>query len=258
MEGGELRRPTLSVAIITKNEEDRLPRLLESIKDIADEIVVVDSGSSDQTVEVAKRYGAKVFVEEWKGFGPQKQSALEKTTGDWILFLDADEIPSTDLKREILKAIKQPKADGYKIHRKVVYLGKEVHHVWGSDWVLRLVSRKSNPKWIGNIHEKLVLEGRIEKLPKGVLYHYTYRNLREHFLKLVKYSELWAEERAKRGQRVSSLKIIFAPFGGFFKYYILNRGFLDGFRGFIISVLHGFYTFAKYLFLWEKTHKRET
>jgi len=251
------RKPTLSVVIITKNEADRLPRLLESIRDIADEIIVVDSGSTDGTPTIAARYGAKVFIEEWKGYGRQKQSALEKAKGDWILFLDADEIPDERLKQTIREVIKTPSAKGYLIRRKVVYLGKITTHVWGRDWVLRLVKRDANPRWIGDIHEKLLVEGRVEKLRKGVLYHYPYRNLKEHYQKLVKYAETWAEIKAKEGKTPSLWKIIFAPLGGFFKYYILNRGFLDGFRGFVISVLHGFYTFSKYLFLWERSKKKD-
>lgn len=250
---GKREKSTLSVAIITKNEADRLPRLLEAVKDLADEIVVVDSGSTDGTPEVARRYGARVFVEEWKGFGAQKQSAFEKTRGDWVLFLDADEVPDEELKEAIKEAIRNPTAEGYLIRRKVVYFGKVVHHVWGKDYVLRLVKRSANPKWVGDIHEKLLLEGRVEKLKRGVLYHYTYRNLREHYQKMVRYAEAWAETKAKEGKKVAPWKIFLAPIGGFLKYYLLNKGFLDGFRGFVISVLHGCYTFAKYTFLWEKT-----
>jgi len=241
----------LSVAIITKNEEDRLPRTLEAVKDLADEIVVVDSGSTDRTVEIAKRYGAKVFIEDWKGYGEQKNSALQKTTGEWILFLDADEVVSKELKNLIKEKIENPTADGYFLKRQTVYLGKEIKHIWNNDWVLRLVKRSANPRWVGSIHEKLLLDGKTEYLRGGVLYHYTYRSLLEHLQKSLLYAKLSAEEYYKRGKKPLLFKIIFAPLWAFFKIYLLKLGFLDGIRGFFIAWSYAINSFAKYAILWD-------
>jgi glycosyltransferase involved in cell wall biosynthesis len=247
----------LSVAIITKNEEDRLPQTLEAIKDLADEIVVVDSGSNDKTLEVAKRYGAKVFVEDWKGYGEQKNSALQKTKGEWVLFLDADEVVSEELKQLIREKINNPTAEGYYLKRRIVYLGKEIKHIWNNDWVLRLVKRSANPRWAGDIHEKLLLEGKTEYLKGGVLYHYTYRNLYEQLRKMLLYAKLSAEDYYKKGKKPSKVKIVSAPFWNFVKFFFLKRGFLEGFRGFLIAFSYAFYSFAKYALLWDMCRNSE-
>ena len=248
---------TLSVAIITKNEQDRLPKTLEAVKEIADEIVVVDSGSTDRTVEIAKAYGARVFVEEWKGFGKQKQSAFEKTTGDWVLFLDADEVPTKELLKTIREILKNPTAEGYLIRRRAVYLGKELRFIWNNDWVLRLVKRTANPKWLGNIHEKLFVEGRVEKLKRGKLLHYTYRSLSEHLQKSLKYAELSAREYFERGKKASLYKIFLSPIWAFFKVYLLKFGFLEGYRGFLIAASYAINAFAKYAILREFEKSQE-
>ena len=247
----------LSVAIITKNEEDRLPKTLEAVKEIADEIVVVDSGSTDKTVEIAKSYGAKVFVEDWKGFGRQKQSAFEKTTGDWVLFLDADEVPTKELLEAIEEVLKNPTAEGYLIRRRAVYLGKKLRFIWNNDWVLRLVKREANPRWVGNIHEKLVVEGRVRKLKGGDLLHYTYRSLSEHLQKSLKYAELSAREYFERGKKAPLYKVFLSPIWAFFKVYFLKLGFLEGYRGFLIASGYAINAFAKYAILRELKRGQE-
>lgn len=248
----------LSIAIITYNEEENLPRTLEAIKDIATEIIVIDSFSADKTVEIAKKYGAKVFSEEWKGFRNQKNSALEKTTQPWILFLDADEVVSPELKKSILNAIKNPTVNGYYINRKTYYLGKFLNYVWQPDWNLRLVNRKGNPRWEGeNIHEYLKVDGKTDKLD-GYLYHYTYKNLEDHFYKSLKYAKLSAEAQFKKGKRFKHHKLIINPIWAFFRIYVLNLGFLDGIRGLSVAMSYLFSTFLKYMYLWElDTNKKE-
>jgi len=242
----------LSVAIITKNEEDRLPKTLEAVKDIADEIVVVDSGSTDKTVDIAKKFGARVFVEEWKGYGPQKQSALQKCKGEWILFLDADEVIDKKLKEEIKKAIKSSEVVGYKIRRRTVYLGKPLRFLWSNEYLLRLVKRNANPKWVGNIHEKLSVEGKVRTLKRGTIYHYTYRSLKEHYLKSIKYAELTAEERYKKGKKPSLVRFFLSPLWAFFKAYLLKGGILEGRRGFLIAFSYALNSLLKEGFLWER------
>ena len=247
----EQKRPLLSVAIITKNEEDRLPLLLEALDGWADEVVVLDSGSQDRTVEIARSFGAKVFVEPWRGFGPQKNSALEKTSGKWVLFLDADEVPDEGLKRAIKEAIRNGPAAGYEIRRRAVYLGKPLKRLWANEWLLRLVRRDANPRWVGNIHEKLIVEGKVERIPRGVLYHYTYRNLKEHLEKSFRYGVLSAEEYHRKGKRFSLLKLLLSPTWSFFKVYFLKGGFLEGIRGLFIALSYWLNGFVKYALLWE-------
>jgi len=250
------REPLLSVAIITKNEEDRLPKLLEALKGWADEVVVLDSGSSDRTVEIARSWGAKVFVEEWKGYGPQKQSAFEKTTGKWVLFLDADEVPDENLKAAIKEAINNPEADGYEIRRRAVYLGKPLKRLWSNEWLLRLVRRDANPRWEGGVHEKLEVEGEVGRIPEGVLYHYTYRNLKEHFEKSLRYAVLSAQEYHRRGKRFSLWKLMLSPPWAFFKVYLLRGGFLDGTRGLLIALSYLINGIAKYALLWDLDRRK--
>lgn len=247
----------LSVAIITYNEEKNLPRILEAIKDIADEVIIVDSYSTDKTVEIAKNYGAKVFIEDWKGYRDQKNSALEKCTNEWILFLDADEVVFKELKEEIIKAIKTQKADGFYINRKTYYIGKFLDYIWQPDWVLRLVRQNANPRWEGgNIHEYLRIDGKTDKL-QGYLYHYTYKDLSDHFNKSLKYAKISAEEMYKRGKRFKLNKLIINPFWAFFRQYFIKLGFLDGIRGLSVSMSYLFSTFLKYLFLWELEQKEK-
>ena len=170
----------LSVAIITYNEEDIIGRTLDSVKDIASEIIVVDSHSTDRTREIAQSYGAKVYVEDWKGYASQMNSALEKCTQEWILFLDADEVVSEQLKESIKKELKNPKADGYLINRQTYYLGKFLKYAWQPEYRLRLVNRKANPKWVRETHGYLiVISDRIKKL-EGNLYHYSYKSMYNH------------------------------------------------------------------------------
>ncbi|SNR75386.1 glycosyltransferase family 2 protein [Desulfurobacterium atlanticum] len=241
----------LTVAMITYNEEENLPKTLEAIKDIASEIVIIDSHSKDKTVEIAKNYGARVFIEDWKGFREQKNSLIEKCTQKWILFLDADEVVSKELKKEIIEAIKKNKADGFILNRKTFYAGKFLNHVWQPDRVLRLVKKESNPRWEGgNVHEYLAIDGKVEKL-NGYLFHYTYKNIYEHYQKSIKYAKLSAEEMYKSGKKFKIHKLLLNPTWAFIREYFIHMGFLDGIRGLTVAITTSYYKFAKYIFLWE-------
>ncbi len=245
----------LSVAIITYNEEDIIGKTLESVKDIASEIVVVDSCSTDRTREIAKAYGAKVYVEEWKGYVHQKNSALSKCRQEWILCLDADEIVSEELKESLIKELKSPKADGYLINRRTFYLGKFLKHTWQPEWRLRLVRRSSEPRWTGfDPHDRLEIKGSVGKL-KGDLLHYSYRSLEDQVRKLVRYGMIMADEMHRSGRRFRIGDVILRPLWAFLKVYLLKGGFMDGKRGLIAAVFSGFYTFLKYAFLLEKELK---
>ncbi len=242
----------LSVAIITYNEEENIERTLKSIKDIAAEIIIVDSFSKDKTVEIAKRYDVKIYSEEWKGHIEQKNSALEKCSEKWILSLDADEVLSDELRKNILETIKIEKYDGYFINRKTHYLGKLMNFGWQPDKKLRLVKRNSHPHWEGlNPHDFLTIDGKTTFL-NGDLIHYSYKNLRHHLQKTVDYAEISANVYFNNGRKATLSKLILNPLFAFFKIYIYQRGFLDGFRGFLAGFSSLLGTFLKYSFLWEK------
>ena len=241
----------LSVAIITFNEEKRLGATLESICDISSEIVVIDSFSQDRTVEIAKKYNAKVFQEQWKGFVAQKNSLTSKCSHNFILYLDADEVISSELKREIVKAINKPYADGYYLRRKTHYLGKLLNYAWQKDERLRLVKKSAEPLWKGEIvHEELFINGKTSLL-NGYIIHYSYKDIKEHFTKTINYANLSAKSYYNKGKKPSISKLVFSPFFSFFKLYILKKGFLDGVGGLIAGFSAYVYVFLKYAFLWE-------
>ena len=246
------RKIKLSVALISLNEEENLPRTLNAIKNIADEIVIIDSGSTDRTPQIAKEFGAKLFYEEWKGFAEQKNSLIKKCSGEWILFLDCDEVVSPQLADEIKNAIQTTAYSGFYINRKTVYLGKVLNYAWQPDRKLRLVRADANPKWIGTVvHEELTVEGVVSKL-KNPLFHYSYKNIYEHFTKSVRYAQLSAESYYQQGKKFKLYNLLINPVWAFCKELIIKRGFLDGVRGFAVAWSHSLTTFLKYLFLWEK------
>ncbi len=246
----------LSVAIITYNVEDIIGRCLESVKDIAEEIIVVDSHSTDKTREIAESYGAKVYIEEWKGYSEQKNSALKKCSKEWVLFLDADEVVSEELKRSIVEELKNPQAEGYLINRRTYFMGDFLRYVWQPEWRLRLVKRNANPRWEGEIHEVLKINGRVKKL-KGDILHYTYRSLRHKFSKGIEFAYIDAVSKFKKGKRASYTDILFRPFWNFFKLFFLKKGFLEGKRGLIIALSSFIYTAFKYSFLYELEMKEK-
>ncbi|MBK9246780.1 MAG: glycosyltransferase family 2 protein [Ignavibacteria bacterium] len=242
----------LSVALISFNEEANIGRTLQSILRIASEIIVVDSHSIDSTCEIAEQYGAKVFIEDWKGFGQQKQSALDKCANDWILFLDCDEVVSSELLQSISNAI-SGEINSFKLKRKTYYCGKLLEHTWQPDEQLRLVHKSSNPVWKNNIHEYLYVDAKVETL-QGFLIHYTYKNIEDHFLKTITYAQLSAVEYHRKGRKAHWYNLIINPIIGFIKRYVIELGFLDVIRGFAVAVSAFLYFFLKYLFLWEITN----
>jgi glycosyltransferase involved in cell wall biosynthesis len=244
-------KPTISVAIITYNEESNLLRTLKAVSDIASEIIIIDSYSKDKTIEIAERFGAKIFTEDWKGFVDQKNSAIDKCTKEWILMLDADEVVSEELKLSMVKEIASPVANGYYINRKTHYIGKLMDHAWQPDWNLRLVKRSANPEWKGDmVHEYLEITGRKAKLD-GILIHYSYNNIKHHFEKTIRYAEISARSYFEKGRRAGVVNLLINPIYAFIRLYFLRLGFLDGIRGFIAAISSAFGTFLKYAFLWE-------
>jgi len=247
-----MERLPLSVALISLNEEDNIGRTLESIRDIALEIVVVDSHSTDKTREIAHRYGAVVYEEDWKGHIDQKNSALEKCTQEYILSLDCDEVVSDDLKQSIINAVQNQQADGFYVNRKTYYVGSFLEHTWQPEWRLRLIRKSSHPKWGGyDPHDSLFIDGKAKKLTGGDLYHYSYKDVEDHYNRALTYSKLVSQAYRTMGKRFRTYNLIFNPCIAFIKTYFLKLGFLDGIRGLSVSVSEAFSTFLKYLYLWE-------
>lgn len=242
---GEMK---LSAVIIALNEEDRIEDALKSCLDTADEIVVVDSYSTDKTVEIAKKYGAKIFQKEFVDYGSQKNFALQKATYEWVLNLDADERISERLKEEIIKLKKEKhiKPDGFLINRKTSYLGRWIKHSgWYPDRKLRLF-KKEKSRWQGRIHERLLLDGETARLAGDIL-HYTYRDMNDHIKRLNRYSRMQAQDIVKNKKNCLYLRSLLLPPITFLRFYVWKAGFLDGFPGLIIALVSSWATAMKYL-----------
>lgn len=240
----------ISVVIITNNESFHIEACLESVK-WADEIIVLDSGSDDDTVKKCLRYTDKVFQTDWPGFGIQKQRAVEKSTGEWVLSIDADEVITPELKLEIEQAVKDSEYEGFKIPRLSTYCGTQIHHGgWWPDYTLRLFRRKSGRFTNDRIHEKIIVEGKVGLLKKPLL-HDTYTDLEEMLDKMNRYSSLSAGMMYEQGRRSSMGKAIIRAFWSFFRTYILKAGFMDRRHGFMLAVSNAETTYYKYIKLLE-------
>lgn len=246
----------LSLAIITYNEEDNIVRLLNSLSDLVDEIIVVDSYSKDRTKEICLQDYPKVqfFEKKFNGYGEQKNYALDLCSGDWILFLDADEVPDEELKKSIRKIAsdEHPEFSVYKAKYNN-HLG--IHLIkfggWGDVCKERLF-RKGSAKYSDDkVHEFLVTNEKAGIL-EGKINHYTYKNIHHHVTKINRYSDMMAEKMFERGKKINRFKIIINPIFVFIKVFIFKFGFLDGFPGFYIAKTMSYYTFLKYIKLFEK------
>jgi len=244
----------LSVVIITHDEEKNIARCISSVRDIADEVIVVDSGSSDRTVEIARSLGAKVSHQDWLGFSGQKNFAAGLAGMDYILMLDADEEVSETLRRSIKEALQTRRFDGWEINRKTYYLGAFLDHIWHPEWRLRLF-RKGKGLFEGEIHEKVVCEGTIGRL-RGDLHHYSYKGMKDQMLRLVHYAEQSAIVMHKEGKRFRFINLFFNPCWAIFKV-LIRGGIRDGYRSFLIATFEGIYTFLKYAFLLEEELKKK-
>lgn len=233
--------PSLSVIIPTYNEIDYLEDAVRSV-DFADEIIVVDSYSTDGTAELAEKLGCKVLKRKFDNFSNQKNFALIQVKSDWILFIDADERVTQRLKTEILKAIKSNRYEGYKINFPHFYMNRFLYHK--VDRVLRLV-RNNGVSFSGDVHEKLHVEGEIGIL-KNFMLHYTYKGLNHFLQKKDSYAWFQANMETKKGKKVSSFKLIFKPFYRFFSSFVLKRGFLDGVPGLAIASINAYGVFSRY------------
>jgi glycosyltransferase involved in cell wall biosynthesis len=236
----------ISATIITYNEERNIVRAIESLR-CCDEIIVVDSGSSDRTVELATNLGARVVESPWPGYAKQKNLAADRASNDWILSLDADEALSEGLEAEIWQIKKHgPKYDAYIMPRLAKYLGTWIFHSgWYPDKKVRLYHR-DKAEWTGDyVHESVHVKGTIGEL-EGRILHYTCDSLSEHLRSLDRYTTLAAEQIVAQRKRVTLWHLALDPLWTFFRTYIFKLGFLDGFEGLAIAYMAAFYNFLKY------------
>ena len=282
--------PRISAAVICLDEERNIGACLESLA-WCDEIVVVDSGSRDRTVEIARKHATRVLHHDWPGYVAQKNWALEQTSGEWVLCVDADERCTPALRAAIESALRPPANEsppsecsddarfprsepqasgdvhqasgeiheaGFEVRRHVFYLGRWIDHGgWYPDWKLRLV-RRGRARWGGvDPHDKLIADGPVRRLDADLI-HFTYGSFSDHIRTLQRFSDVVSEVQAREGRRFSLLRAILHPPAKFFECFVWKRGFLDGWPGFVIAATSAFYVFAKYVKLWERTESPAT
>lgn len=239
--------PKISACIISFNEEKKIEDCLKSLSSIADEVVVVDSFSTDSTLEIAGRYTDKIYKQEFLGHIEQKNLAVEKASHDWILSLDCDERLSVELQQSIL-SIKNnlDDADAYCMSRKTFYVYRWLNHCWYPDIKTRLFNRKTS-HWGGtNPHDHIITDGkRIVRL-KGDIHHYSFDSISSHLQTIDKFTEIGADELIRKNKSVNVLSPMTHASWVFIKLYMLKRGFMDGFAGLTVSVLSYMHVYIKY------------
>jgi (heptosyl)LPS beta-1,4-glucosyltransferase len=243
---------SLSVIVIAQDEADRIARCLASVKPIADEIIVLDSGSSDDTVKIARQFTRQVHQTDWPGYGPQKQRALAMAGCDWVLSIDADEALTPELQAEIRILLqKDPLEIAFHLPWAVTVFGKRLDHGRSARAPLRLFRRKGARFSNAQVHEKVILPpGKTGKL-KGRLLHYAHRDFGQYLKKNAKYAWLGAEERYRKGKKGQGLTgAVFRALLVFTQVYFIRGGFMDGRVGFLVAVLYSQGAFNKYAGLW--------
>jgi len=240
-------RPSLSVIIITMNEAINIRACLQSVA-WADEIIVVDSGSSDATLEICREFTKKILInKKWMGFGHQKNLALQQATCDWVLSLDADERITPALQQVIKKVISAPDADAYSIPRQAYFLGKAMRHGgWWPDYVVRLFKRNAGEFSNVLVHETVCVRGVVKKLKEPIL-HYSYISLEQLLDKINAYSTAGAAQAQSKNKRGSLAKALGKGCWAFFRAYCLRAGFLDGSAGLIAAIFKAEETYYRYL-----------
>jgi len=240
-----------SVAIIAYNEERNLPRCLTSVQS-ADEIVLVDSGSTDRTRAVARAHRARVIEQPWLGYVAQKNFAVGQTTHSWVLSLDADEWLTADGAAEIRAALRDPRADAYAFNRRTAFSGAFLRRVWNPDWQVRLFRKDKGRFEGGQVHESVRMDPGARTLRLEVrLPHLAYRSIRDYVERMNRYTDLAARTLQEQGRPNSLTRLMLSPPATFLKLYVLKRGFLDGIRGWVVSAGSAFYVLLKYAKLWE-------
>ncbi len=253
-------REPCSVTVITLNEERNLPECLASVS-WADEIIIIDSGSTDRTLEIAREFPTRIFVNPWCGMREQKNFAAEKAAGPWILNLDADERVTAEGQREMMEILADPKAEAYSVPRRNFFLGKWMRHGgWYPDEVIRLY-RKDHGEYGGiNPHAGVVLKSGRSAALKSPLLHYTYNSFAHYVSKQFPYSDAAARDLAAKGKlpRFPTVQIFVKTFWKFFEVFVIKRGFLDGTHGLVAAFGSTFAAYMKQARLWEIAREKTT
>lgn len=245
----------ISATVITLNEETNITTLLKNLEGFADEIIVVDCGSTDKTIELAKKITPFVFFRKFDNFANQKNWAVSKASNEWILSVDADEQIPELLKQEILKTIKNEQYNGYLIPRRNFILDREIKHSrWSPDKHIWLW-RKDHGKWVGDVHEEVKVSGKVGELKNNKI-HNSHKTISEFFESNNFYSSILAQSMHKKNIRFSFLKMFWDPIFEFFVRYFYKLGFLDGWRGFTLSFLMAIYQLIVWVKVWEQEQRK--
>lgn len=247
---------TISVVTLALNEERNIEECLKSVT-WADERIVVDSGSMDRTVELARKHTDAVMIVEWQGYGATKNLALERVRSEWVLWLDADERVTPELAEEIQQITRGNDTgfSAYEVSRRAYFLGRWIRHSgWYPSRVTRLFRKGRGRFTESNVHEQLRIEGAVGRLRHDLL-HFTDPDLHHYFVKFNRYTSLAAEDLHASGRRCTMTDLVVRGPFTFVKMYLLRRGFLDGIHGFILAVVSSAYVFVKYAKLWELQHR---
>ncbi len=237
----------LSAVIITNNEAKNIKRCISSLDGVADEIIVVDSFSTDATPSICKGLGVQFHQREWKGYSKQKNYGNGLASNDWILSIDADEALSDELRDSILKVKASGNHENFAFNRLTNYCGKWIKHSgWYPDRKTRMFNRAKDD-WQGAVHEKLTVKSETIKRLKGDLLHYSYHNVSDHVQRMDRYSTIGAKELFEKGKRASIINLLFNPWLRFNKMLFLQLGFLDGVAGFNIALITAYGTYLKYI-----------
>jgi glycosyltransferase involved in cell wall biosynthesis len=240
----------ISATIITYNEERNIARSIRSLQRVADEVVVVDSFSKDNTVAIAESLGARVVQHAFNGYGEQKHFAVTQARYDWVLNIDADEALSPELEKSFLELKQGPQCDAYRFNILTNYCGKWIHHCgWYPAPKIRFWNKTRGHMTADKVHEGWVLNDKKAQVGflDGDLQHYSYYTISDHIRKIEQYSEIGARFDVERGRQCSFLKLVLAPRWEFFAVFVLKRGFLDGYYGYVISKNSAYASFVKYL-----------
>jgi glycosyltransferase involved in cell wall biosynthesis len=249
--GVTAKRASLSAVLITRNEQANLPGCLASLRGLADEIVVLDSQSTDETVAIAKAAGARVAEHRFEGYGAAKQQALEMASGSWVLSVDADERVTPALAEEIRRMLASvPDANGFLVRRQVLFLGRRLRFGgMGNDWVLRLFRREGARFATMPVHEHVEIRGRPRKL-RATLEHHAYRSLAEHVEKMNRYTDIQAAMKEEHGVRYRTWMLVRLPWEVFARC-VLRLGVLDGTPGIIFAIMSAYSAWLKYAKTWK-------
>jgi len=238
--------PKISACIISYNEEEKIEDCLKSLQGVVDEIIVVDSLSTDRTKEIVSKYTDKIFDQKFLGHIEQKNLAVSKASNNWILSLDCDERLTDELKASILAVKDSLDADAYRMARKTFYVYRWLNHCWYPDFKVRLFN-KNTARWGGiNPHDRVEVDGNNIVTLKGDIQHYSFNSISEHIRTIDNFTEIGAQEIIKRGKHVNAFSPWTHGLATFIKLYFIKRGFLDGYAGLVVSVLSGMHAFVKY------------